>query len=32
MDDYVDSISGSTVKANALGALATGIVTIPIDH
>ncbi len=30
MDDYVFSISGTTVKANALSALATDLVTIPI--
>jgi hypothetical protein len=32
MDDYVYSISGSTVKVNALGNLATDLVTIPIDR
>jgi Beta propeller domain len=32
MDDYVFSISGSSVKANALGNLATDLVTIPIAN
>ena len=32
MDDYVYSISGSTVKVNALGSLATDLATIPIAN
>jgi hypothetical protein len=32
MDDYVFSISGQAVKANALGNLATDLVTIPITN
>ena len=32
MDDYVFSISGTTVKANALGNLAQDLVSIPIGQ
>jgi hypothetical protein len=32
MDDYVYSISGSTVKVNALGSLATDLASIPIAN
>jgi hypothetical protein len=32
MDDYVYSISGSTVKVNALGSLATDLAAIPIAN